>query len=112
MNNFLPYFYKATSEYSDTKNAFDLALCRYVSFENKNGPTFDKFEHYQSNKVSGNISDISSGFDVKSLSENNEIVPSKKKKKKKLMLKVIGIKRKILMIESRKLQLLLIKVFQ
>ena len=69
MNNFLPYYYKATSKYSDKKNAFVLALCRYVSFENKNGPTFDQFEHYQSNKVSGNISEISSGFDVKILSE-------------------------------------------
>ena len=70
-----------------TKNAFDLALCRYVSFEHKNGPTFDQFEHYQSNKVSGNISEISSGFDVKSLSENNEIVPSKKKMKPKINVK-------------------------
>ena len=27
MNNFLPYYYKATSNFSDKKNAFDLALC-------------------------------------------------------------------------------------
>ena len=39
MNNFLPYYYKATSNFSDKKEAFDLALCRYVSFENRNGPT-------------------------------------------------------------------------
>ena len=55
MNNFLPYYYRATSNFSDKKNAFDFALCRYVSFENRNGPIFDQFEHYQSNKVSGNI---------------------------------------------------------
>ena len=43
----MPYYYTATSNFSDKKNAFDLALCQYVSFENRNGPTFDQFEHYQ-----------------------------------------------------------------
>ena len=47
MGNFLPYYYKATTNFTEKKDAFDLALCNYVSFENKNGPTFGQFEHYQ-----------------------------------------------------------------
>ena len=58
MRNFLPYYYKATTNFTDKKDAFDLALCHYVSFENVNGPTFDQFEHYQKiikkNKVINN----------------------------------------------------------
>ena len=46
MRNFLPYYYKATTIFTDKKDAFDLALCHYISFENVNGPTFDHFEHY------------------------------------------------------------------
>ena len=58
MRNFLPFYYKATTNFTDKKDAFDLALCHYVSFENVNGPTFDQFEHYQKiikkNKVINN----------------------------------------------------------
>ena len=58
MRNFLPCYYKATTNFTDKKDAFDLALCHYVSFENVNGPTFDQFEHYQKiikkNKVINN----------------------------------------------------------
>ena len=47
MRNFLPCYYKATTFFTDKKDAFDLVLCHYVSFEDVNGPTFDQFEHYQ-----------------------------------------------------------------
>ena len=47
MRNFLPYYYKETTNCTDKKDDFDLALCHYISFENVNGPTFDQFEHYQ-----------------------------------------------------------------
>ena len=47
MRNFLPYYYKATTNFTDKKDAFDIALYHYVSFENVNGPTFDQFEHDQ-----------------------------------------------------------------
>ena len=35
MGNFLPYYYKATTNSTDKKDAFDLALCHYVLYENK-----------------------------------------------------------------------------
>ena len=47
MENFLPYYYKATTTFADKKDAFDLVLCHYISSESVNGPTFDQFEHYQ-----------------------------------------------------------------
>ena len=72
---------------------------------------YELYKNSLKTEESDNISEMSSGFDELSLSQSNEIVPSKKKRKHKLMLEVIGIKRKRPMIESRKLPLLLIKVF-
>ena len=58
MGYFLPYYFKATTSFNDKKDAFDLALCYYISNESVNGPTFDQFEHYQKiikkNKVINN----------------------------------------------------------
>ena len=42
INNFLPYYYKATTTFSDGKDAFDLVLCRYISSGSSNGPTFEQ----------------------------------------------------------------------
>ena len=47
MRNFLPYYYKATTNFTDKKDAFDLALCHYISNKSVNGLTFDQFEYYQ-----------------------------------------------------------------
>ena len=47
MENFLPYYYKASTTFADKKDAFDLALWHYISSGSVNGPIFDQFEHYQ-----------------------------------------------------------------
>ena len=47
IKNFLPYYNKATTIFSDGKDAFDLALCHYISSGSSNDPTFEQFEHHQ-----------------------------------------------------------------
>ena len=47
MGNFLPYYFKTTTSFTDKKDAFDLALWHYISSGSVNGPIFDQFEHYQ-----------------------------------------------------------------
>ena len=58
INNFLPLYYKATTTFSDGKDAFDLVLCRYISSGSSNGPTFEQFvlrqQIIQNNKVVDN----------------------------------------------------------
>ena len=75
MRNFLPYYYKATTNFTDKKDAFYLAL--YV-----NGPTFDQFEHYQKtvkkNKVINN--DDQSSTNTETIVDLSIINKSKKLK--------------------------------
>ena len=47
MRNVLPYYYKTKTNFTDNKDAFDLALCHYISNESVNGLTFDQFDNYQ-----------------------------------------------------------------
>ena len=62
--NFLPYYNKATTTFSDTKDAFDLALCQYISSGSGDKPTFEQFVlHHQliekNNVVENNNSESS-----------------------------------------------------
>ena len=82
MRNLLPYYYKATANFTDKKGAFDLALCHYISNESVNGPTFDQFEHYQKiiekNKVINNKDQAST--DTETIVDLSIVNKSKKRK--------------------------------
>ena len=54
---FLPYYYKATTTFSDEKDAFDLALCHYISSGTGNGPTFEQFVLHQQTIEKNNVLD-------------------------------------------------------
>ena len=72
---------------------------------------YELYKNSLKTEESDNISDISSGFDVNSSSDSNESVPIMKNKKPKINVKRNWYKKKRQMVESKNLQLLLIKGF-
>ena len=86
IKNFLPNYYKETTNVSDGKYAFDLALCHYISSRSGNGPTFEQFEHHQQtiekNKVVDNNKSESS-TDTETIVDLSLVKNFKKHKSKK-----------------------------
>ena len=86
MENFLPYYNKATTTFSDKKDAFDLALCNYISSESVNGPTFQQFEHYQQSIEKNKVVDSNksqSSTDTETIVDLSLVNNSKKHNSKK-----------------------------
>ena len=55
INNFLPYYNKATPTFFWRKGCFDLALCHYISSGSVNSPSFEQFELHQQTIVKNNV---------------------------------------------------------
>ena len=57
IDNFFPYYYKATSTFSDIKDVLDLALYHYISSRRGDGPTFEQFVFRQQSIEKNNVVD-------------------------------------------------------
>ena len=55
INNFFPYYYRATTRFSDIKDVFNLALCHYISSGSGDGPTFEQFLFYHQSIEKNNV---------------------------------------------------------
>ena len=70
-------------------DAFDLALCHYISSESVNGSIFEQFEHYQQSMEKKKIVDNNnsqSSTDTETIVDLSLVNKSKKHKSKKYWL--------------------------
>ena len=88
INNYIPYYYKGTTNFSDGKDAFALALCHYISSGSGNGPIFEQFilnqQTIEKNKVVDNNNSESS-TDTETIVDVCLVNKFKKKKSKKVL---------------------------